>query len=128
MKKNFYMYDVDFINKSSKSISITGIKIIDEKQTYYVIKSSRKLLESKTTIGGKLFDAKKIDSVTFPINLQGYMSEHAFIIMYGPKEYISKKQTISILTSRGDVNIKTKIRNYYISSKDFMEKEKHYKK
>ena len=124
--KSFYMYDVDFINKSSLSISINGIKIVDNKEEYLIINSPRKLFEKMTKVGKNITDMQKIFSTSFPINLQGFLSVHSFIIMYGPNEFVDKMQTVVISTSRGKIIKKINIAEKFISSQEFMNKEKHY--
>lgn len=122
----FYMFDVSFINKSSLSISINGIKIIDNQQEYLIINSPRKLFEKQSKVGHIITDLKKIFSVSFPINLQGYLSTHNFIIMYGPDKFVDNKQKVVIYTSRGKIVKKINISEKYISTKEFMDQEKHY--
>lgn len=124
--KTFYMYDVNFINKSSLSISINGMKIIDNKQEYLIINSPRKLFEKQSKVGHIITDLKNIFSVSFPINLQGYLSTHNFIIMYGPNKFVNKKQSIVISTSRGKIVKKINIGKKYISAQEFADQERHY--
>lgn len=126
--KTFYMYDVIFINKSQLSISINGLKIIDNKKEYYVINSPRKLFENTSKINNKIINYKEINSVTFPINLQGFESIHNFIIMYGPNKFEKQMQKIIIVSSRGKIIKKINIGTKYITTKEFMENEKYYSK
>jgi len=126
--KNFYMYDVVFINKSQLSISINGLKVIDNKNEYYIINSPRKLFESKSNINNKVINCKEINSITFPINLQGFESSHNFIIMYGPNKFEKELQKIVIGTSRGKINKNINIGEKYITAKEFMDNEKYYSK
>ncbi len=125
-EKVFYMYDVNFINRSQLSISINGLKINDNKKDYYIIKSPRKLFESNSKINNQIINYKEINSVTFPINLQGFESSHNFIIMYGPDKFENDIQKVIISTSRGNIKKKINLGIKHITTEEFMQNEKFY--
>ena len=47
--KNFYMFNIEFMNKSRLSISINDLIFIDGENSYSIIKSPRLLAEKNTT-------------------------------------------------------------------------------
>ena len=85
--KNFYMFNIEFMNKSRLSISINDLIFIDGENSYSIIKSPRLLAEKNTTRNREVIRHQEVHSTKFPINITGLTSEQKFIVMYGPTIY-----------------------------------------
>lgn len=117
--KNYYMINIEFINKSRQPIAVNEIVIKYENSDYKIIKSPRLLLEKNRTKGKVLTDYKELSSAKFPINLAGLSSEQKFVVMYGPDSLENTTSKISLSTNRGKISNKLNLKDYYVSIDDF---------
>ena len=70
--KNFYMFNIEFMNKSRLSISINDLIFIDGENSYSIIKSPRLLAEKNTTRNREVIRHQEVHSTKFPINIKKY--------------------------------------------------------
>lgn len=125
--KDFYFFNVILSNKSRLPIAINEISLVEQEEIYTFIKSPRLLLEGQTTRGKEVLKRKEIYSSKFPLNINGLCSEQFFLVMYGPKDFNSKKVKIIINTSRGKVKRKIiNFKKYFIQSDNFFKELKSY--
>ena len=107
--KNFYMFNMEFMNKSRLSISINDLIFVDRTDTYSIIKFPKLLAEKSTTRNKEVIRHQRhqeVHSTKFPINITGLTSEQRFIVMYGPEKFENEKIKIILLTNRGKINIR----------------------
>lgn len=124
--KNFYMFNMEFINKSRLSISINDIFFIDGENSYSIIKSPRLLAEKNTTRSEEIIRHQEVHSTKFPINITGLTSEQKFIVMYGPEQFENEIIKIVIMTNRGKIKKKINIKKYYLTPEQFMKETSEY--
>lgn len=111
--KNFYMFNMEFMNKSRLSISINDLIFVDGTNRYSIIKSPRLLAEKSTTRNKEVIRHQEVHSTKFPINITGLTSEQKFIVMYGPEKFENEEIEIILLTNRGKIKKKIHIKKYY---------------
>lgn len=119
--KNFYMFNIEFINKSRLPISINDLIIIDGTNTYSIIKSPRLLAEKTTTRNKEVIRHQEVHSAKFPINITGLTSKQKFIVMYGPEKFQDEKVKIILLTNRGTRKKKISIKKHSLIPNQFMD-------
>lgn len=110
--KYFYIFNIEFVNKSRLPISINDLTFIDKDNKYSIIKTPR-LLADDTIYN------KEIHSTKFPINITGLTSEQKFIVMHGPKKFEKDTIEVIILTNRGKIKKKIHIKKYYLTFAQF---------
>ncbi|MBO5474932.1 MAG: hypothetical protein J5982_00325 [Bacilli bacterium] len=120
---NFYIFNIDFINKSRLPISINEISIDNE---FTFIKSPRKLIEGQTTKNKTITSEYDLKSTSFPINMLGLESKNVFLVVYGPTNLNVNKYKFHIKTNRGEVVQKIKLCNYNIDGNTFFEEANNY--
>lgn len=79
--KNFYMFNIEFMNKSRLSISINDLIFIDGENSYSIIKSPRLLAEKNTTRNREVIRHQEVHSTKFPINITGLTSKNLLLCM-----------------------------------------------
>lgn len=124
--RKFYMFNVEFINKSRLPISVNEIIIESNKEKYKIIKSPRMLSEKDRKQNGLVIKHQEIHSAKFPINILGLTSEHKFIVMYGPDRIDETISTIIINTNRGKITKKVLLNNYYVKIDEFTKEASEY--
>ena len=124
--KKFYMFNMEFINKSRLSISINDLIFIDGKNSYSSIKSPRLLAEKSTTRNKEVIRHQEVHSTKFPINITGLTSEQKFVVLYGPEKFENETLKIIIMTNRGKIKKKINIKKYYLTSDQFMDEASEY--
>ena len=124
--KNFYMFNMEFMNKSRLSISINDLIFIDGENSYSIIKSPRLLAEKSTTRNREVIRHQEVHSTKFPINITGLTSEQKFIVMYGPEKFENEMIKIIIMTNRGKIKKKINIKKYYLTPQQFMDDASEY--
>lgn len=124
--KNFYMFNVNLINKSRLPISVNEISFFNKAEIYTVIKSPRMLSEKSTTRNKEIIRHQEVHSVKFPINITGLTSEQNFIVMYGPETFQCEKVKIIISTNRGKIKLKINLNDYYLRPDDFTSETSEY--
>lgn len=80
--KNFYMFNIELINKSRLPISINEITIKDNKEKYKVIKSPRMLAEKDRKRNSEIIEHQEIHSAKFPINVVGLFHQNKNLLLY----------------------------------------------
>lgn len=85
-KKHFYMFNVEFVNKSRLPISVNEITIIENENKYKIIKSPRLLAEKDTKRNKEIIRHQEVHSAKFPINIIGLSFNQEFLVMYGPEK------------------------------------------
>lgn len=125
-KKHFYMFNVEFVNKSRLPISINEITILDNKNKYKIIKSPRLLAEKDTKRNKEIIRHQEVHSAKFPINITGLSSKQEFLVMYGPEKIVNEKTKIIINTNRGKIVKKVLLNNYYLEPTKFTEETSEY--
>lgn len=124
--KNFYMFNVEFINKSRLPISVNEITFIDSKNIYKIDKAPQLLAEKNTKRGNEVIKRKEINSAKFPINLLGLCSEQKFIVMHGPEDFKASNIKVMITTNRGKVTKKIAIKERIVDSNTFTTEQINY--
>ena len=119
--KNFYMFNIELINKSRLPISIN-----DNKEKYKIIKSPRMLAEKDRKRNSEIIRHQEIHSAKFPINVLGLSSEQKFIVMYGPEKIKSNNSIIIISTNRGKIVQKDNLNKYFLQTSDFTNETSEY--
>lgn len=124
--KNFYMFNMEFMNKSRLSISINDLIFIDGENSYSIIKSPRLLAEKSTTRNKEVIRHQEVHSTKFPINITGLTSEQKFIVMYGSEKFENEIIKIIMLTNRCKIKKKINIKKYYLTTEQFMDDASEY--
>lgn len=124
--KNWYIFNVELINKSRLPVSINEINILDKGITYAIIKSPRLLSEKNNTRNREIIKHQEVHSSKFPINLGGLTSEQKFIVMYGPERFSDDKVKIIINTNRGKIKKNLVYKNLYLTATDFAKETSEY--
>lgn len=125
-KKKFYMFNVNFINKSRLPIAINQIILTDNNINYFMIKSPRKLTEKESKRNNIVTAHHEVHSAKFPINILGLTSLQQFIVMYGPESLPNENITMTLCTNRGKINYKIKLQDYFIDANDFCKETSEY--
>ena len=124
--KNFYMFNMEFVNKSRLSISINDLIFVDRTDTYSIIKFPKLLAEKSSTRNKEVARHQEVHSTKFPINITGLTSEQKFIVMYGPEKFENEEIEIILLTNRGKIKKKIHIKKYYLTPDQFMDDASEY--
>lgn len=124
--RHFYMFNVEFINKSRLPISVNEIIIADNKEKFKILKSPRTLAEKERKRNREIIKHQEIHSAKFPINISGLSSEQNFIVMYGPEKIGNENSKIIINTNRGKITKKINLNMYYLEFKDFKKEANNY--
>jgi hypothetical protein len=118
-KSFFYLFNVEFINKSRQPISITSVKFIDGDKTFDIDLEQQRLADKNKTMGQEVIERKKLDSADFPINLTSLTAIRKILIMHGDDNLQNKKIKVVINTNRGKIYKKISINEKYFLINDF---------
>ena len=124
--KEFYIFNIELINKSRLPISISEMIIEINKKEYKINKAPKLLAERDRKRGKEIIRHAEVHSVAFPINLQGLSSQQAFIVMNGPKSIDDKKNKVIINTNRGKIVKHIEFGNYSQNTKCFIDYNEDY--
>lgn len=118
-KSFFYMFNVEFINKSRQPIAVTSMVFIDGDKSFEIDLEQQRVADKEKKRGQEVIERNKLDSADFPINLTGLTAIRKILIMHGDDNFQNEEIKVIINTNRGKVNKIIKIKDKYFSSADF---------
>lgn len=118
-KSFFYLFNVEFINKSRQPISITNMKFIDGDKIYYIDLEQQRVADKSKTRGQEIIERRNLDSAEFPINLTSLTATRKILIMHGDDNFQNEEIKVVISTNRGKIYKKLSINEKHSSISDF---------